>query len=211
MFGARSSTIARRGLVLAAATAVACMLGSGIAAADVPVNNYLNWNGVFPIIGKLDPITTQTVTTLPSPVKVGVQSANFPVSITVTAPALAGTGLRDVQAATLQGTASVTVSGTDSAGQVYTETVPLTIPSTPTPAAGQALTFNANGSAFIPAIAHAGSGTMKVTAASTTLDPKKADGTDTVLKTFTVKLNLDATGPSQNPTNNPTLGTIVAQ
>jgi hypothetical protein len=211
MFGARSSTIARRGLVLAAATAVVGILGSGIAAADVPVNNYLSWNGVFPIIGKLDPITTQTVATLPSPVKVGVQSANFPVSVTVTAPALAGTGLRDVQAATLQGTASVTVSGTDSAGQVYTETVPLTIPSTPTPAAGQALTFTATGSAFIPAIAHAGSGTLKVTAASTTLDPKKADGSDTVLKTFTVKLNLDATGPSQNPTNNPTLGTIVAQ
>jgi hypothetical protein len=211
MFGARSSTIARRGLVLAAATAVVGILGSGIAAADVPVNNYLNWNGVFPIIGKLDPITTQTVATLPSPVTVGVQSANFPVSVTVTAPALAGTGLRDVQAATLLGTASVTVSGTDSAGQVYTETVPLTIPSTPTPAAGQPLTFTATGFAFIPAIAHAGSGTLSVTGASTTLDPKKADGTDTVLKTFTVKLNLDATGPSQNPTNNPTLGTIVAQ
>ena len=211
MFGARSSTIARRGIILAAVGVIAGLLGSGIAAADVPVDNYLNWSGVFPIIGKLDPITTETVTTLPSPVTVGVQSANFAVSVNVTAPALAGTGLRDVQAATLQGTASVTVTGTDSAGQTYSEVVSLTIPSTPTPAAGQVLTFTASGNAFIPAIAHAGSGTLSVSAASTTLDPKKADGTDTVLKTFTVTLTKDATGPTQNPTNNPTLGAIVAQ
>lgn len=211
MFGTRSSTLARRGMILAVAGTVAGLLGSGIAAADVPVDNFLNWSGVFPIIGKLDPITTETVTTLPSPVTVGQQSANFAVSVKVTAPALAGTGLRDVQAATLQGTASVTVSGTDSAGQTYTEVVSLTIPSTPTPAAGQPLTFTATGTAFIPAIAHAGSGSLSVSAASTKLDPKKADGSDTVLKTFTVNLTKDATGPSQNPTNNPTLGTIVAQ
>ena len=198
-------------MILAVAGTVAGLLGSGIAAADVPVDNFLNWSGVFPIIGKLDPITTETVTTLPSPVTVGQQSANFAVSVKVTAPALAGTGLRDVQAATLQGTASVTVSGTDSAGQTYTEVVSLTIPSTPTPAAGQPLTFTATGTAFIPAIAHAGSGSLSVSAASTKLDPKKADGSDTVLKTFTVNLTKDATGPSQNPTNNPTLGTIVAQ
>ena len=211
MFGTRSSTIARRGMILAVAGTVAGLLGSGIAAADVPVDNFLNWSGVFPIIGKLDPITTETVTSLPSPVTVGQQSANFPVSVKVTAPALAGTGLRDVQAATLQGTASVTVSGTDSAGQTYSEVVSLTIPSTATPAAGQPLTFTATGTAFIPAIAHAGSGSISVSAASTKLDPKKADGSDTVLKTFTVNLTKDATGPSQNPTNNPTLGTIVAQ
>jgi hypothetical protein len=211
MFGARSSTIARRGTVLAAVGVIAGLLGSGIAAADVPVDNYLNWNGVFPIIGKLDPITTETVTTLPSPVTVGKQSANFAVSVHVTAPALAGNGLRAVAAATVQGTASVTVSGTDSAGQAYSEVVSLTIPSTATPASGQPLTFTASGSAYIPAIAHAGSGTISVSAASTTLDPKKADGSDTVLKTFTVNLTKDATGPTQNPTNNPTLGTIVAQ
>jgi hypothetical protein len=198
-------------MILAVAGTVAGLLGSGIAAADVPVDNYLNWSGVFPIIGKLDPITTETVTTLPSPVTVGQQSASFAVTVNVTAPALAGTGLRDVQAATLQGSASVTVSGTDSAGQTYTEVVSLTIPSTPTPAAGQPLTFTASGSAFIPAIANAGSGTISVSAASTTLDPKKADGSDTVLKTFTVNLTKDATGPSQNPANDPTLGTIVAQ
>ena len=211
MFGVRSSTIARRGLVIAAAGVVAGLLGSGIASASVPVDNFLNWHGTFPIIGNLDPITTETVTTLPSPVTVGVQSAAFPVSVKVTAPALAGTGLRDVQAATLIGTATVTVSGVDSAGQTYTEAVTLTIPSTPTPAAGAPLTFTATGTAYIPAIAHAGSGTISVSAASTTLDPKKADGTDTVLHTFTVALTKDTAGPSQNPTNNATLGTIVAQ
>jgi len=189
---------------------VAGLLGSGIASASVPVDNFLNWHGTFPIIGNLDPITTETVTTLPSPVAVGVQSAAFPVSVTVTAPALAGTGLRDVQAATLQGTASVTVSGTDSAGQNYTENVTLTIPSTATPTSGP-LVFTATGTAYIPAIAHAGSAPISVSAASTTLDPKKADGSNTVLGTFSVTLTKDTTGPTQNPTNNPVLGTVTAQ
>ncbi|HEX3785633.1 MAG TPA: DUF6801 domain-containing protein [Pseudonocardiaceae bacterium] len=190
---------------------MAGLLGSGIASADVPVDNFLNWNGNFPIIGNLDPITTETVTTLPSPVTVGQESAAFPVTVNVTAPALATTGLEDIGAATLQGTADVTVSGTDAAGQQYSEDVSLTIPSTPTPADGSPLTFTATGTATIPAIANAGAGTLSVSAASTTLDPKDANGNDTILGTFTIDLALDATGPSQNPSNNTTLGTIVAQ
>jgi hypothetical protein len=196
-----------RSLIVGAAVAVAGLLGAGIASASVPVDNFLNWSGNFPIIGNLSPITTETVTTLPSPVTHGVQSANFPVSVKVTAPALAGQGLSIVGAATVQGTASVGVSLTVGS-TTYPETVSLTIPSTPTPASGQPLVFTATGSAFIPAAA-AGSGVVKVTSASTTLTPKTASGGTTVLGTFTVTLSLNSTGPSQNPTNNTTLGTIV--
>jgi hypothetical protein len=187
------------------------MLGSGIAAADVPVDNFLAWNGNFPIIGNLDPITTETVTTLPSPVTVGQASAPFSVTVNVTAPALATTGLEEIGAASLQGTADVTVSGTDAAGNTVTQDVQLTIPSTPTPADGSPLTFSATGTTTIPAVADAGNVTISVTSASTTLDPKDASGNDTVLGTFNVPLTLDSAGPSQNPTNNTALGTIVAQ
>lgn len=211
MLGVRSATLARRGLVLAAAGVVAGMLGSGIAAADVPVDNFLNWNGNFPIIGNLDPITTETVTTLPSPVTVGQASAPFAVTVHVTAPPLATTGLEEIGAASVQGTADVTVSGTDAAGKTVTQDVQLTIPSTPTPPDGSPLTFAATGTATIPAIADAGNVTISVVSASTTLDPKDSSGNDTVLGTFDVPLTLDSSGPSQNPTNNTTLGTIVAQ
>ena len=203
-----TSRLAARAVAIAAAGVVAGLLGSGIAAAGVPVNNYLNWNGNFPIIGNHDPITTHTTTNLPSPDKVNTKSASFPVTVVVTAPALATTGLEEIGAATVQGSAKVTVALTDSAGTTQSQTITLTIPSTKTPPDGSPLTFTATGSTTIPAVAHTGNATIKVTAASTTLDPKDAGGNDTILGTFTVTLALDKTGPSQNPTNNTTLGTI---
>ena len=203
------STVARRLLVPLLALVTAVLFGAGTAAADVPVDQQLYWNGNFPIIGNLDPILTTTTTTLPSPVTHGVPSAGFPVSVAVDAPSLATTGLEDVGAATIEGTAAVVVSGTDSGGQQYSETINLTIPPTPTPPDGSDLTFTATGTAYIPAITNTGTGVIRVTAASTTLDPKDANGDDTVLGTFTVQLNLDATGPSSNPSNNTTLGDIA--
>ncbi|HEX3591437.1 MAG TPA: DUF6801 domain-containing protein [Pseudonocardiaceae bacterium] len=192
--------------------AVAALLGTGIASAAVPVDQFLNWNGNFPIIGNLDPITTETVTSLPSPVTVGTASANFPVSVKIDAPPLATTGLETVGAASTSGSAQVTVRCTDSAGATTTETINLTIPATATPPNGSDFVVTATGSANIPPIANAGNVTCTVlTPASTTLSPVDANGNPTILGTFTVTLNQDATGPSQNPTNNPTLGTIVAQ
>ena len=204
----RKATMATRAVVITAAGVVAGLLGSGIAAASVPVNNYLNWNGNFPIIGNLDPITTHTTTNLPSPDKVKTKSASFPITVAVTAPALATTGLEEIGAATLKGSAKVTVAVTDSAGTTQSQVITLTIPSTPTPPGGSPLTFTASGSTTLPAISHTGNAKVKVTAASTTLDPKDANGNDTILGTFTVTLTLDKTGPSQNPSNSTALGTI---
>jgi hypothetical protein len=193
--------IGRRVAAITAVGVIAGLLGSGIAAADVPVDKTLTWNGVFPIIGKLDPITTEIVTTLPSPIVAGTPgSASF--SVNITAGPLAGTGLRDVQAATVQGTADAWIYLTDPNGTKTVVDAALTIPSTPTPAAGQPLTFTATGTVRFPGAFDTGTATVAIDPdhVTTTLDPKKADGSDTVLHTFTVKLNLDATTPPQDPT-----------
>jgi hypothetical protein len=211
MLGHRTTVVARRAIVIGAAGVVAGLLGSGIASADVAVDQFLNWNGNFPIIGNLDPISTETITSLPSPVTVGTASSSFPVSVKIDAPPLATTGLEDVGAASVSGTAQVVVEATDSAGKTADQTVNLTIPSTPTPPSGSDFVVTATGTTSIPAIADAGNVVLKVVSANTTLTPVDSSGNPTIVGTFTVDLSLDATGPSQNPTNDTTLGTIVAQ
>ncbi len=210
MLGHRTRIVASRALMIGAAGVVAGLLGSGIANASLAVNQQLNWSGNFPIIGTLSPITTTTTATVPSPVTHGVASANFAVAVKISAPTLAVTGLRTVGAANVSGTASVNVQVTDSAGVSQTENIALTIPSTPTPPAGQPLVLNSTGTAHVPAIAHTGNATLKVLSpASTTLTPHTSTGGVTALGTFTVTLTLNSTGPPANPTNNPSLGTIV--
>src|ERR1700730_5427197 len=86
MLGHRTRIVARRGLVIGVAGVVAGLLGAGIASAAAGVNQCLSWSGNFPIIGTLDPIVTDTVATLPSPVTVGQASSTFPVSVTIDAP-----------------------------------------------------------------------------------------------------------------------------
>jgi hypothetical protein len=199
--GDKSMSIGRRVVAATAVGVVTSLLCSGIAAADVPVDKTLTWNGVFPIIGKLDPITTEIVTTLPSPIVAGTPgSASFTVDIT--APPLAGNGLRAVAATTLQGSADAWIYLTDPNGTKTVVDAQLTIPSTPTPAAGQPLAVAATGTVRFPGAFDTGTATVAIDTdhVTTTLDPKKADGSDTVLKTFTVKLTLDATTPPQDPT-----------
>lgn len=212
MLGHRTRIVASRALVIGAVGVVAGLLGTGIASADVAVNQSLNWSGNFPIIGTLDPINTVTTATIPSPVTVGTASPDFPVSVVIDSPPLATQGLQIVGAATVSGTADVTVRATDSAGVKTDTVVHLTIASTPTPAAGSDLVLDATGITHIPPIANAGNVALTVLSpASTTLTPLDANGNPTALGTFTVSLTQDATGPAANPTNDPSLGTIVAQ
>jgi hypothetical protein len=201
MTGPRSANIGRRVATITALGVIGTLLCNGIASADVPVDKKLTWNGTFPIIGKLDPITTEIVTTLPSPVTAGTPgSAAFTVNID--APQLAGVGLRDIQAATVQGSADAWIYLTDPNGTKTVVDAQLTIPSTPTPAPGQDLKVTATGTVRFPGAFDTGTATVAIDPAhvTTTLDPKKADGSDTVLKTFTVTLNLDSTTPPQDPT-----------
>lgn len=198
---ALSVKVGRRVAAITALGVIGTLLCSGIAAADVPVDKKLTWNGVFPIIGRLDPITTEIVTTLPSPIVAGTPgSASFTVN--VDAPPLATTGLHDIQAATVQGTADAWIYLTDPNGTKTIVDAQLTIPSTPTPATGQDLKFTASGTLRFPGPFDTGTGTVAIDPGHviTTLDPKKADGSDTVLKTFAVTLNLDSTTPPQDPT-----------
>jgi hypothetical protein len=210
MLGHRTRIVASRALVIGAAGVAAGLLGTGIASANVAVNLANNWSGNFPIIGTLSPITTTTTTSLPSPVTHGVASANFPVSVKIDAPPLATTGLETVGAATVSGSAAVTVQVKDSAGTTQNVAVTLAIPSTPTPAPGKDLVFTATGTTHVPAIAHTGNATATILSpASTTLTPLTSGGTPTVLGTFTVTLTANSTGPTSNPTNSRTLGTIT--
>jgi hypothetical protein len=201
MIGLKSAKFGRKAVAITAVGVITSLLCGGIAAADVPVDKTLNWSGVFPIIGKLDPITTEIVTTLPSPITAGTPGS-APFTVNIDAPPLAGTGLRDVQAATLQGTADAWIYLTDPNGTQTVVDAQLTIPSTPTPAAGQDLKVTATGTVRFPGAFDTGTATVAIDTAhvTTTLDPKKADGSDTVLHTFTVTLNLDSTTPPQDPT-----------
>jgi hypothetical protein len=212
MFGSLSRKTARRSIFVGVAVSAAALLGIGYAVADVPVNLWLNWSGVYPVIGKVDPVTVGEAFTLPSPVTVGQRSADFPVTVHLTAPPLAGTAMRDVQAATIAGSAQITITGTDSAGVVYSEVITMTAAPTPAPALGAALDITATGTAYVPAIAHAGPITLNVEpTVPTTIHLAKADGSDTVLPTFAVTVRLDQTGPSQNPSNNPVVGTVIVE
>lgn len=201
MFGPRSSTYRRRVATIAALGVIPTLLLSGTAFADVAVDKTLTWNGNFPIIGNLDPITTEIVTSLPSPLTAGTPgSTTFTVNID--APPLATTGLQEIGAATVQGTADAWVFVTDPNGTKFVVDAALTVPSTPTPPDGQDLKFTATGAVRFPGAFDAGTATVAIDTdhVTTTLDPKQADGSDTVLGTFTVALALDATTPPQDPT-----------
>lgn len=201
MTGLQTTAFGRRVAAITALGVIATLMCNGIASADVPVDKKLTWNGTFPIIGRLDPITTEIVTTLPSPITAGTPgSASFTVN--VDAPPLATTGLRDIQAATVQGTADAWIFLTDPNGTKTIVDAQLTVPSTPTPAAGQDLKFSATGTVRFPGPFDTGTALVAIDTdhVTTTLDPKKADGSDTVLKTFTVTLHIDSTTPPQDPT-----------
>jgi hypothetical protein len=203
MSGPRSTLFASRALVVGALGVISAVLGAGVAVADVPVNTTLTWTGVFPIIGTLQPISTQIVATLPSPITAGAPgTANFTVN--ADAPALATTGLEDVGAATVQGTADAWLYLTDPNGTVAVVDALLTIPSTPTPPDGSDLTFSASGVVHFPGPFDTGTATVAIDPnhVTTTLDPKDANGNDTVLGTFTVPLTLSPA------TQNTTLGQV---
>ena len=200
MFGPRSSTYSRRVAAITALGVISALLLSGTAFADVPVDKTLTWNGNFPIIGNLDPITTEIVTTLPSPLTSGSPGSTA-FSVHIDAPPLATTGLEEIGAATVQGTADAWIFVTDPNGTKYVVDAALTIPPTPTPADGQDLVFTASGTVRFPGAFDTGTATVAIDPdhVTTTLDPKQADGSDTVLGTFNVQLALDATNPPQDP------------
>lgn len=157
------------------------------AAADQSLS--LNYTCSFPLIGNQEvPVTIDL--TLPDTITAGQSTGDIPVTANVTVPANATSGLNLVGAKTVQGTATSDV--TVAQGGTSTDVQPqLTIPSTPVPSSGS---FPVVASGTQPGLtfASAGDGTITIGNVSTTLDPKKADGSDTSLGTFTSNCTLDS-------------------
>ncbi|WP_063797840.1 DUF6801 domain-containing protein [Saccharothrix sp. NRRL B-16348] len=169
-------------------------VGTG-SAAPVQVDKTLTFTCPFPLIGNQVP-ATRIRATIDAPTSVGGELTTTDFSATVTVPPTATQGLTLVGAATVEGSAEAGVT-LDNAGSKLDIKIPgLTVPKTPVPAEG-AFDVVASGPVPTAVIPKAGTTTVTVGDYSTTLTPKKADGTDTGLGTFTSHCVLD---PGQDPT-----------
>ncbi|MFD0205706.1 MULTISPECIES: DUF6801 domain-containing protein [Saccharothrix] len=169
-------------------------VGSG-SAAPVQVDKTLTFTCPFPLIGN-QVLSTRIRATIDAPATVGGELTTTDFSATVTVPPTATQGLTLVGAATVEGSAEAGVT-LDNAGSKLDIKIPgLTVPKTPVPAEG-AFDVVASGPVPTAVIPKAGTTTVTVGNYSTTLTPKKADGTDTGLGTFTSNCVLD---PGQDPT-----------
>ncbi|GAB3008998.1 DUF6801 domain-containing protein [Saccharothrix stipae] len=168
-------------------------VGNG-AAAPVRVDKTLTFTCPFPLIGN-QVLSTRIRATIDAPTTVGGELKTTDFSATVTVPPTATQGLTLVGAATVEGSAEAGVT-LDNAGSKLDIKIPgLTVPKTPVPAEG-AFDVVASGPVPTAVIPKAGTTTVTVGNYATTLTPKKADGTDTGLGTFTSNCTLD---PGQNP------------
>ncbi|MFC0438642.1 DUF6801 domain-containing protein [Kutzneria buriramensis] len=177
---------------LCAVAGVALALGSvpfAAAAAGTPVAKTLAFTCPFPLIGNQTlSVRIQAVMTVPSAVGGDLVTSDF--TATATVPPTATQGLALVGAATIAGTAQAGVT-LNEAGTPLDITIPgLTIPSTPVPASGSFDTV-ASGPVPTATITRAGATTVTVGGFSTTLTPKKADGSPTGLGTFTSDCTLN--------------------
>jgi hypothetical protein len=181
--------------VLGAATAAALVLtglavGAGVSsAASTPVDKTLSFTCPFPLIGN-QTLSVRIRATMSTPDKVGGDLVTTDFSATATVPPTATQGLALVGATTIEGTAQAGVT-LNEAGTPLDITIPgLTIPSTPVPASGSFDTV-ASGPVPTATITKPGTTTVSVGGFSTTLTPRKADGTPTGLGTFTSDCTLN--------------------
>ncbi|GAA0234202.1 hypothetical protein GCM10010492_36340 [Saccharothrix mutabilis subsp. mutabilis] len=168
-------------------------VGTG-SAAPVQVDKTLTFTCPFPLIGN-QVLSTRIRATIDTPTTVGGELKTTDFSATVTVPPTATQGLSLVGAATVEGSAEAGVT-LDNAGSKLDIKIPgLTVPKTNVPAEGS---FDVVASGPVPTavIPKAGTTTVTVGNYSTTLTPRKADGTETGLGTFTSNCVLD---PGQNP------------
>ncbi|WP_309115912.1 DUF6801 domain-containing protein [Saccharothrix sp.] len=167
-------------------------VGTG-SAAPVQVDKTLTFTCPFPLIGN-QVLSTRIRATIDTPTTVGGELKTTDFSATVTVPPTATQGLSLVGAATVEGSAEAGVT-LDNAGSKLDIKIPgLTVPKTNVPAEGS---FDVVASGPVPTavIPKAGTTTVTVGNYSTTLTPRKADGSETGLGTFTSNCTLD---PGQN-------------
>ncbi|MGM1060264.1 DUF6801 domain-containing protein [Saccharothrix sp. Mg75] len=172
-----------QGLAVGAAVATTAVLGGTGIGHAASAQLTLVYNCPFPLIGAQDMSVKITVTNLPASGTVGVPLPPTGVTAVATVPATATMGLSLVGAKTVEGTAVASTS-VDNAGTVVPVTANLTVAKTSVPTSGA---FNTVATGGTPALTltKAGKTTITVGNFSTTLTPKKADGSTTGLGTFT--------------------------
>jgi hypothetical protein len=198
--GVLPRALAATGVVTAVVTIAGFLGVQAGAAADFTLS--LNYTCPFPLIGNQS-LVTKITTALPDTVVVNQPTPEIPISADVTVPATATQGLNLVGATTIEGTAKANAH-LDNAGFGLDISPVLTIPKTQVPADGSAFTVHATGKAPSVAFPNAGNSSITVGPYTTTLTPKKDDGTPTGLGTFDSKCTVD-TG------QNTTLATFVVQ
>lgn len=142
----------------------------------------------FPLIGTQDMSVRVDVANLPDSAVVGQPIPATNVTATATVPANATLGLALVGAKTVEGTAKAQTT-VNNAGTAVPVTPNLTVAKTAVPASGSFNTV-ATGSTPPLTLTRAGVTTISVGNFSTTLTPRKADGSTTGLGTFTVNCTL---------------------
>ncbi|MFI9008340.1 DUF6801 domain-containing protein [Actinosynnema sp. NPDC053489] len=147
----------------------------------------------FPLIGTQDMSVRVDVADLPDSAVVGQPVAATRVTATATVPATATQGLTLVGATTVEGTARATTR-VDNAGAAQDVVADLAVARTGVPSSG-AFDTVATGSTAPLTFANAGTTTITVGNFSTTLTPRKPDGSETGLGTFTSDCTLK---PDQN-------------
>lgn len=155
-------------------------VGAGISSAE-PVSLTLNYTCPFPMIGK-QPVKVVINADIPSTATVGEPTPEFKIDAVSTVNDKATQGLNMVGAKTIEGTALADSVLEAPEGNLEVK-VPTTIAKTPIPASGA---FDVNASGNAPSLTFSQPGKAKITVGNIllTLTPKKADGSETGLKTF---------------------------
>ncbi|WP_199439892.1 DUF6801 domain-containing protein [Umezawaea beigongshangensis] len=176
------------GLAVTAAVAAAVgFTGAGTALAATATID-LSYRCPFPLIGTQDVAVEIVAEQLPDSAVAGEETPAVQVTATATVPASATAGLSLVGARTIGGTATATTA-VDNAGTPQSVVADLVVPSTPVPSSG-AFDVVATGGTPAVTFAVAGPTTIDVGNFSTTLTPRRADGSLTGLGTFTSNCTL---------------------
>ncbi|GAA1310227.1 hypothetical protein GCM10009634_75990 [Saccharothrix xinjiangensis] len=150
----------------------------------------LVYNCPFPLIGAQDMSVKIDVANLPASATVGTPIPGTTVIATATVPAAATLGLALVGAKTVEGTAKAQTT-VNNAGTAVPVTANLNVAKTNVPGSGAFNTIASGGTAPLT-LTKAGRTTITVGNFSTTLTPRKADGSTTGLGTFTSNCTLKA-------------------
>jgi hypothetical protein len=188
----KPSSLSRRlvgGLAVGAVAGAVVFGAAGVAQAATSTLT-LVYSCPFPLIGTQDMSVKIVVADLADSAVVGVPIPATKVTATATVPAMATLGLSLVGAKTVEGTATAQTR-VDNAGTGSDVVANLTVAKTNVPSSG---TFDTVATGGTPPITLTKAGTTVITVGnfSTTLTPRKADGTTTGLGTFTSNCTLKA-------------------